>query len=110
MVTERFLRRRIFAEALSPSVVVVIHPPSVPRIMTFDAEMIISVDGKLREAVTRLQKALCEGYAGRNAATVHFLDSKTRELADVPLLRRHHAVLSREAGHQKKDQRKDLIW
>jgi hypothetical protein len=77
--------------------------------MTFYAEMVISIYGELREAVARLEKALREGYTGRNAASVHFLYSKPCILAYVPFLWRKHTILSGKSRYEKQCNGYDLI-
>ena len=94
MVTERLFRGRVLAEALTFTVIIVIHPLPVPVVMALYTEVVVTLDSKFRQAVSGFQEPLRKRYAGRHTATVHFLYRQGSELFYVYLLRRLLIMLS----------------
>ena len=75
MVTERFFRRRITTETFI-SLIIVIEDLGTGPVMTFDTEVIVCLNCKLRKAISGLKESLSQSNAGRHTAAVHFLDCK----------------------------------
>ena len=88
MVTERLFMGRVLAEALTFTVIIVIHPLPVPIVMALDSKVVVSLYCKFRQSISGFKESLSKRDAGRNAAAVHFLYSQGSKLLDVFLLRR----------------------
>ena len=88
MVTIGLLRGGILSEAFTLTVIVMIHFPSRPVVMTLYTEMIVSLDGKFGKAITRFKQSLSQRNAGRYPAPVHLFYRKSRKLSYIDLLRR----------------------
>ena len=101
MVAERLLRAVIYPEAFGPAVVVHPHGLPLPVLVAFDAEMVVAFGRKRRQAGTRLEYALGQGDAGRDAAPVHLADGRGSPALDVLLLGR---IGRRHQQHQRDDQ------
>ena len=72
MVAETLLGRIIDPEALALAVVVQIHGLAGPVLMALDPEVVVTLGCQLGQAGTRLQDALRQRNAGRDAGAKHF--------------------------------------
>ena len=74
MVAERFVGMGVDAEALVSFVVILMVCFSVVVAGTFNAEMVVCLDGEVASTAGRFQYALCEGDACRNLVFIHLAD------------------------------------
>ena len=75
----------IGAEALITLIIVVIDPTSCPTI-TLDAEVVVALTCQFAIAGTRLQHALRQRDAGRNAVLLHLTDGNILVIVEIVLI------------------------
>ena len=75
MITIRFFRVSILAEALPFCIIIMVDTTTLPIVMTLYSEMIIALQGQFRKAIARLQKSLGQCNAGWHTTAVHLRNS-----------------------------------